>query len=153
MYVDLPKVGTRLEKGKSFGSVESVKAVSDIYAPVSGEVVEVNEALSNTPEKLNEDPARRGLAHQDQGGSARANLTIFCPPPIIKVMWGRKARHCDIFRSPIPSAGRCSRRVACAPAEELFSQIPAAARLNRPLDLAPGISEYEIVDYFKSLSR
>ncbi len=56
VYVDLPKPGVRLEQGKTLGSVESVKAVSDIYAPVSGEVVEVNEALSTTPEKLNEDP-------------------------------------------------------------------------------------------------
>ena len=56
VYVDLPKPGTQLEKGKSFGSVESVKAVSDIYAPVSGEVLEANELLANAPEKLNEDP-------------------------------------------------------------------------------------------------
>ena len=56
VYVDLPKIGTQLEKGKSLGSVESVKAVSDIYSPVSGEVIEVNEALTTTPEKLNEDP-------------------------------------------------------------------------------------------------
>jgi glycine cleavage system H protein len=56
VYVDLPKVGKKLEKGKSFGSVESVKAVSDIYAPVSGEVIEVNEGLATAPEKLNEDP-------------------------------------------------------------------------------------------------
>lgn len=56
VYVDLPKPGTKLEKGNSFGSVESVKAVSDIYAPVSGEVVEINQALSDAPEKLNEDP-------------------------------------------------------------------------------------------------
>ena len=56
VYVDLPKVGARLEKGKTLGSVESVKAVSDIYAPVSGEVAEINEILSTTPEKLNEDP-------------------------------------------------------------------------------------------------
>jgi glycine cleavage system H protein len=56
VYVDLPKVGKQLEKGNTFGSVESVKAVSDIYAPVAGEVVEVNESLSNTPETLNADP-------------------------------------------------------------------------------------------------
>ncbi|MBI3473972.1 MAG: glycine cleavage system protein GcvH [Candidatus Solibacter usitatus] len=56
VYVDLPKVGTRVEMGKSLGSVESVKAVSDIYAPVSGEVTEINELLATTPEKLNEDP-------------------------------------------------------------------------------------------------
>src|SRR5215475_8929507 len=56
VYVDLPKPGTKLEQGKAIGSVESVKAVSDIYSPVSGEVMEVNEALTTTPEKLNEDP-------------------------------------------------------------------------------------------------
>jgi glycine cleavage system H protein len=56
VYVDLPKVGASFETGKSFGSVESVKAVSDIYAPLAGEVVEINELLSSAPEKLNEDP-------------------------------------------------------------------------------------------------
>jgi glycine cleavage system H protein len=56
VYVDLPKVGTRLETGKSLGSVESVKAVSDIYAPLGGEVLEVNALLTDTPEKLNQDP-------------------------------------------------------------------------------------------------
>src|SRR5690348_14892482 len=56
VYVDLPKVGARIEQGKSLGSVESVKAVSDIYSPVSGEVTEVNGTLADAPEKLNSDP-------------------------------------------------------------------------------------------------
>ena len=56
VYVDLPKIGSIVEQGKTIGSVESVKAVSDIYSPLSGEIVEVNEMLSQTPEKLNEDP-------------------------------------------------------------------------------------------------
>ncbi|MCS6951901.1 MAG: glycine cleavage system protein GcvH [Bryobacterales bacterium] len=56
VFVDLPKLGTVVEQGKPLGSVESVKAVSDIYAPVSGEVIAVNEALSAAPEKLNQDP-------------------------------------------------------------------------------------------------
>jgi glycine cleavage system H protein len=56
VYVDFPKSGTIVEKGKTIGSVESVKAVSDIYSPVSGEVLEVNEELASAPEKLNEDP-------------------------------------------------------------------------------------------------
>jgi glycine cleavage system H protein len=56
VYVDLPKVGATAEKGKTIGSVESVKAVSDIYSPVSGEVVAVNDLLTTSPEKLNEDP-------------------------------------------------------------------------------------------------
>lgn len=56
VYVDLPKPGTSVEKGKSFGSVESVKAVSDIYSPVAGEIESANELLASHPEKLNEDP-------------------------------------------------------------------------------------------------
>ena len=60
VYVDLPKPGAMVEAGKTIGSVESVKAVSDIYSPVSGEVTEVNDLLTASPEKLNEDP--HGLA-------------------------------------------------------------------------------------------
>lgn len=56
VYVDLPKIGAQAQQGAALGSVESVKAVSDIYAPVSGEVIEVNETLAEAPEKLNQDP-------------------------------------------------------------------------------------------------
>ena len=56
VFVELPKPGTKVTAGKSFGTVESVKAVSDIYAPVTGDVVEVNADLHNTPEKINSDP-------------------------------------------------------------------------------------------------
>jgi len=56
VYIDLPEVGARLGQGDSFGTIESVKAVSELYAPVSGEVVEVNAALKNKPEAVNSDP-------------------------------------------------------------------------------------------------
>lgn len=56
VYVELPAVGTALKAGQSFGTIESVKAVSEIYAPVSGEVVEVNSALKGSPEVINQDP-------------------------------------------------------------------------------------------------
>jgi glycine cleavage system H protein len=56
VFVELPKPGTKVTAGKSLGTVESVKAVSEIYAPVSGEVTEVNGDLHNTPEKINTDP-------------------------------------------------------------------------------------------------
>ncbi|WP_031499235.1 glycine cleavage system protein GcvH [Bryobacter aggregatus] len=56
VYVDLPKVGTAIAQHTTFGSVESVKAVSDIYSPVSGEIIAINESLSTAPEKLNSDP-------------------------------------------------------------------------------------------------
>ena len=53
VFVDAPKVGAKVEKGAVFGSVESVKAVSDLYSPVSGSVIEVNETLKDAPEKIN----------------------------------------------------------------------------------------------------
>ncbi|HEV2275194.1 MAG TPA: glycine cleavage system protein GcvH [Acidobacteriaceae bacterium] len=56
VFVDLPKPGSAVEQGKVFGSVESVKAVSDLYSPVSGTVTEVNEELTASPEKLNTSP-------------------------------------------------------------------------------------------------
>jgi len=56
VYVDMPAPGAAVTAGESFGSVESVKAVSEIYSPVTGEVVEANETLKDAPEKLNDDP-------------------------------------------------------------------------------------------------
>ena len=56
VFVDLPQAGATATKGETFGSVESVKAVSDIYSPISGEITAINDLLSKTPEKLNEDP-------------------------------------------------------------------------------------------------
>ena len=60
VFVELPKPAAKIERGKSFGSVESVKAVSEIYAPASGEVIETNTALNDTPEKINSDPHGAG---------------------------------------------------------------------------------------------
>ena len=56
VFVDLPEVGRAFTQGEQFGSIESVKAVSDLYCPVSGEVVEVNTALADHPETVNHDP-------------------------------------------------------------------------------------------------
>jgi glycine cleavage system H protein len=60
VYVELPTVGRRVEKGKEAAVVESVKAASEVYAPVSGEVVAVNDALSGEPGKVNADPMGEG---------------------------------------------------------------------------------------------
>ena len=60
VFVELPEEGATFDAGDSFGTVESVKAVSDLYTPVGGEVVEVNEALGDSPEKINEDPYGEG---------------------------------------------------------------------------------------------
>ncbi|HKO20185.1 MAG TPA: glycine cleavage system protein GcvH [Acidobacteriaceae bacterium] len=55
VFVELPKVGAKVEKGKVFGSVESVKAVSDLYSPASGTITAINEELTTAPEKINAD--------------------------------------------------------------------------------------------------
>lgn len=60
VFVDLPEVGDSLEKGSSFGSVESVKAVEDMYAPLAGEVIQRNEAVLASPEELQNDPHGEG---------------------------------------------------------------------------------------------
>lgn len=60
VYVELPEEGQKITQGQSFGVVESVKAVSDLYAPVSGTVIEVNTALSDNPAILNDDPINDG---------------------------------------------------------------------------------------------
>lgn len=60
VYVELPKVGDRVEAGKPFGVIESVKTASDLYAPVAGEVVEVNSALLDQPQSVNDDPYETG---------------------------------------------------------------------------------------------
>jgi len=77
VYVDLPKVGANAEAGKSFGSVESVKAVSDIYSPVSGEIIEINEGLASAPEKLNTDP---------HGGAWLIRVRVTTPDEIKQLM-------------------------------------------------------------------
>jgi glycine cleavage system H protein len=56
VYVDLPKPGASVERGKALGTVESVKAVSEIFSPATGEVTEINASLADAPEKLNDDP-------------------------------------------------------------------------------------------------
>ncbi len=60
VYIELPSEGDEITKGDTFGAVESTKAVSDLYAPISGDVVEVNDVLLDSPEKINEDPYAEG---------------------------------------------------------------------------------------------
>jgi glycine cleavage system H protein len=60
VFVELPKVGAQLKAGQTIGTIESVKAVSEVYSPVSGEVTAVNEALANSPEKINQEPHAAG---------------------------------------------------------------------------------------------
>ena len=74
VYVELPEVGTRVEQGAPFGVIESVKAVSDLYAPISGEVAERNEALVERPELVNEDCYGGGWILAIRGDAEGAGL-------------------------------------------------------------------------------
>ncbi len=60
VYVELPEVGAKVRQGEPFGTVEAVKAVSDLYSPVTGEVIEVNQKLADQPELVNQDPYGEG---------------------------------------------------------------------------------------------
>jgi len=73
VFVELPKVGDKLEAGKIFGSVESVKAVSDLYSPVSGTVTAINEALKDAPEKINADANATWMIKLDLSNPAEFN--------------------------------------------------------------------------------
>ena len=76
VYVELPEVGTKLKPGQSFGTIESVKAVSELYSPVSGEVVEVNAALKDKPEAVNTDPHGSWMIVLKLGDAAEAGLLL-----------------------------------------------------------------------------
>lgn len=75
IFVELPEVGATLDAGAKFGSIESVKAASDLYAPVAGTVAEVNAALADKPELVNSDPYGEGwMIRLDGAGPARGDL-------------------------------------------------------------------------------
>lgn len=73
VFVELPKVGQEITAGQTFGSVESVKAVSDLFAPVSGTVTEINEALNTSPEKVNKDANKTWMIKITLKDSGEAN--------------------------------------------------------------------------------
>jgi len=96
VFVELPGEGDTFDAGESFGTVESVKAVSDLYAPVGGEVVEVNSALEDAPENINEDP------YGEAGSSSSAPRTnpTSSPPKSTSRSWPKS--HSLNARSTLP---------------------------------------------------
>ena len=76
VFVELPKVGATITAGQSFGTVESVKAVSDLYAPVTGEVTEVNGDLATSPEKVNSEPHQAWMVKVKLSNPAEANALL-----------------------------------------------------------------------------
>lgn len=76
VFVEVPKVGSEVKAGKVFGSVESVKAVSDLYSPVSGTVTAVNEELTTAPEKINTDPHTSWIVKVDLANNAELDALL-----------------------------------------------------------------------------
>ena len=70
VFVELPSVGTKVQQGKSFGTIEAVKAVSDLFAPVSGEVVEINKDIQSAPDAINKEPYGKGWMIKMKIGNA-----------------------------------------------------------------------------------
>src|SRR5438128_680598 len=96
VYVELPKVGDTFDAGQTFGSVESVKAVSELFIPVSSEIVEVNPALADSPEKINEDPYGQGWMFRVRSSTRRTR-------PIRLRSRRARCRRSSSFRPTLPS--------------------------------------------------
>jgi len=79
VFVEVPKVGSKVTAGKVFGSVESVKAVSDLYSPVSGTITAVNEELTTSPEKINTDPHASWIVKVDLSNAAEVDALLDTP--------------------------------------------------------------------------
>ena len=84
VYVELPEIGREVKSSDSIGAVESVKAVSDIFSPVSGTVIEVNETLINSPELINEDPYGGGWIAKIKPRNLKADLAKLLSPEVYR---------------------------------------------------------------------
>ena len=150
VFVELPDAGRTLEQFATFGVVESVKAVSDLFAPVSGEVVTSNEALAGSPGARQCRPLRRRLDDPDQarqaGGSRRASRR----GGVRRVDRGGLAR-CPTDRTPTKTGSGCSRHSASNSVDELFADIPAPLRASR-LDLPEPEPELELAARLEGLA-
>jgi glycine cleavage system H protein len=76
VFVELPAIGTKVQQGKSFGTIEAVKAVSDLFAPVSGEVVEINKDVQSAPDAVNKDPYGKGWMNKMRIANAGEVATL-----------------------------------------------------------------------------
>jgi glycine cleavage system H protein len=91
VFVELPAVGASFEAGEEFGTVESVKAVSELFMPVGGEVVAVNEALADAPEKVNQDPYNEGWMLQVKPAEASAVDALMDRAAYLEMLKGQAA--------------------------------------------------------------
>ena len=148
VYVELPKVGDKVKAGQTFGNVESVKAVSELFTPVSGEVIEINEEIGNAPEMFNEDPYGKGWL---------IRILLADPSETADLMSNEEY---DEYTAPktssmryIPSSHADRQQMLDAigvdSIDRLFAGIPEKLRLRRMLDIPRALTEPELIEYFR----
>src|SRR5262250_1967018 len=108
VFVELPKMGTKVTAMKTVGVVESVKAVSDLYAPLSGEVVEINAELPKKPEVVNADPYGQGWMIVVKLADAKEWDSLMSAADYEKLVAAAGTSACGTSRTPQPSSVRCS---------------------------------------------
>ena len=150
VFFDPPEVGATVRKGDPYAEVESVKAVSDVIAPLSGEIVEVNEALSSSPGGDQRRPLRGRL--DGQGAplgpvrGRRPDGRRRLPGALeLKAMTRYTSATDDDRRAMLAAIGADS-------IDALFADVPEAVRLDRPLDLPAGKPEQEVYGYLRDLA-
>src|SRR5271166_4379588 len=152
--IELPAVGTRLVRGKSFGEIESVKAVSDLYAPMSGEVTEVNTAVVDNVQLLADDPYELGWRKKLIKRSAWIlNTREICPDrTAIGVFPPLRNTHDMAYLANTPDDIRVMlRTIGLDSLDQLFDMVPPEFRLKRALDVGPALTELELTNHISGL--
>ena len=151
VHFEAPEEGGTATKDTSYGEVESVKAVSDVIAPLSGEIVAVNQAVVSAPETINEDPVRGGLA---RAHPARRPVRGRRPARRRRLPQGARGAVSAARYLSLTDADREEMLAAIGvdSVDDLFEQVPPGVRLGRELDLEPALSEQEIVDHLSALA-
>jgi glycine cleavage system H protein len=147
VFFDPPKVGAQLTQHEPYTEVESVKAVSDVIAPLSGEMIEINELLAEKPEAINEDPtamagwSRSGLPTERSERAARARRLR------------RHARRMSRYTA-VTDADRAAmlEAIGVASVDELFGEIPEGVACNRRSSCPTGLGEAEVYAHLRSLA-
>ena len=150
VFVELPEVGKKVEQGKELATVESVKAASEVYAPISGEVVEVNSALSRCARHRQRGGAGQGLVRQAQDrrqGPARR------PDGRGRLQEIRRGTALMRYLPLTDDDRRAMLATVGAPSvDSLYSDVPQKVRLTKPVDLPPFKSELEVERHLSALA-
>ena len=158
VFVEVPDVGRSLSQGEACAVVESVKAASDVYAPVAGTVVAVNEALAKTPELINQDPYGSGwiMRLKPTRRCAAAGLldAAAYTASLTRASIGPQSRNADAIHSTHRS--RCREMLAAIGArdiETLFEEIPAELRVRSLAGVPAGLNEQQVMQLMYARAR